>query len=187
MISISKKNRAPSRIGFRKGLWCEQLLGSLRGRLAPAGVNRMSRRLERGLRGEESIAEFRVQPVADGPRGEQDEEEDEERRGELGADLLQEKGGANRHSEVSGQKQNKSAEKGSFHGLAPFGVLFFAALLRQRLGVSHDPDNNISVAYMKQKVKPKQKIGISAVSYLKTFKVMNFLIKNFSFLLSVKT
>ena len=33
------------------------------------------------------------------------------------------------------------------------------------------------------KVKPKQKIGISAVSYLRILKVMNSMIKNFSFLL----
>ena len=38
-----------------------------------------------------------------------------------------------------------------------------------------------------EKVKPKQKTGISAVSYLKTLKVINSWIKNFSFLLSPKT
>ncbi|MBI5306251.1 hypothetical protein HZB04_01555 [Candidatus Wolfebacteria bacterium] len=38
-----------------------------------------------------------------------------------------------------------------------------------------------------EKVKPKQKTDISAVPHLKTLKVMNSWIKNFSFLLSPKT
>ena len=104
MIPILEKDRAPSRIEFSEGPWCEQLLGSLRGRLAPAGGNRVSCRLdERGLRGEEPITELRVQPVVSGPRRKQNEKEDEERWGELGADPLQKNGDSDRHPEHHSQ------------------------------------------------------------------------------------
>lgn len=113
--------------------------------------------LERSLRGEKSIAELRVQPVVDGPRRKQNNKEDEERWGELGANLLQKSADSNRHPEARRQGQDVSAEEGrsdaSFHDLAPFKVLFFAAKLRRRLSVFHISDNAIYIAYLRPKVK----------------------------------
>ena len=56
-----------------------------------------------------------------------------------------------------------------YHCNYPLKELFSAALLPQGLPVLQNSDNALIVAYYLLYVKPKQKISISAVSYLKSY------------------
>ena len=172
-VSILKKVRAPSRIEFRRGLWCETLASPrLLGR-QEGGVSELDR--SRGEPqsqpewSEPSDSQGRQEPVSDRgyDREFPDDEVEDLHLPQLGEAEKDEDAGNNGHQ-----------RRGDFQELDHFDLLkvqFSTALLPQRLAVSCDSDNTANVAYMGLKVKPNRKSP-----YFRAFSRFVFWIKKFS-------
>ncbi len=160
MISILKKDRAPSRNVFRKGLergvWRPRLLVGL-----PAHLRSHEPHEQRDGHELEKTSFRGHAPL-----------------GSTGHELVQEVAGGQSYEGRNGSR------KQGFHRFYLLKVLFSTALLPQRLSVFQISDNAKSIAYYGLGVKPKQK---SASLLFYNLNLINSIIKKFSFLLSVKT